>query len=195
MIDITLKLEKESSVWEWLENDSNAKSSLLRMGHMGTHLDVYEKTEVPLEYFKTNCQIVDCTAYDLEQEIGMEAIRGIDIKKGDFIIFKTGIQKSHKYASDVYVKNHHQLSFELMDYLFSMKIAFIGVDFAGVRRGKEHKDADIKAERNKTFIIENLNLENVVNLDKEFKAYTAWIDNPFATGLSTRVILEEVEYE
>lgn len=192
MIDITLKVGKDNKVWEWINSESDSKVALMKQGHIGTHLDTYEKTEVPLEYFKTSCKIIDCTGYDFDEEIGLEVIEGIEINKKDFIIFKTGIQDTYEYASEGYIKNHHQLSFELMRFLFDKKVALIGLDAAGVRRGKEHKLADIEAEKNKTYIIENLNLKNVVNLDKEFKAYTAWIDNPFATGLGAKVILEEV---
>ncbi|WP_297522924.1 cyclase family protein [uncultured Clostridium sp.] len=189
MIDITLKLDKENKVWDRFKLN---ESTLLSAGHMGTHLDVYNHSQVPLEYFKSKCKIIDCEKYDFDKEIGIEVLEGKVIDKGDFIIFNTGIQKKYLYGSYFYIHNHHNLSYELIEYLLNKKVAFIGIDAAGVRRGKEHKGADILAEENNTFIIENLDLEDLKNKNNEFIAYTMWIDNPFATGLSTRVILEEV---
>ncbi|MGL4453145.1 MAG: cyclase family protein [Sarcina sp.] len=189
MKDITLKLEKENKVWKWLEGKEN---KLLNAGHIGTHLDVYKQTQVPLDYFKTRCQIINCENYDYDKEIGIEVLERKEIKEKDFIIFNTGIQKEYEYGSDFYIKNHHEINYELIKYLLDKKVAFIGIDGAGIRRGKEHKGADILAEENRTYIIENLNLKEIEDLNKEFTAYTMWIDNPFATGLSTRVILEEV---
>ncbi|MGL5068083.1 MAG: cyclase family protein [Sarcina sp.] len=189
MIDITLKLEKENKVWDRFKSN---ESTLLSAGHMGTHLDVYNKSQVPLEYFKTKCKVIDCKGYDFDKEIGIEVLKGKEIEKGDFIIFNTGIQEQYEYGSEFYVHNHHNLSYELINYVLDKKVAFIGIDAAGVRRGKEHKGADIMAEENRTFIIENLDLKGITNESEQFIAYTMWIDNPFATGLSTRVILEEV---
>lgn len=117
MIDITMKLEKDNQVWKWLESKEN---KLLNAGHVGTHIDVYKKSQVPLEYFNTK------------------------------------IQSDHPYGSEVYVK----------------------------------------AEERNTYVVENLDLGGIDgSYGKSMIAYTMWIENPFATGLSTRVILEECHGE
>lgn len=188
MLDITMKLKKDNKVFEWLESTDN---KLAKQGHIGTHIDVYKKTDVPLEYFKTKAIIIDCSNYDLDKEIGIEITKNIDIQKNDFVIFRSNIQEQYEYGSDIYINNHHQLSFELIDYLISKEIAFIGVDFAGIRRGKEHVQADIKAEENKLYIIENLDLKALDGkINNKVDAYTLWIENPFCTGLSTRILLD-----
>ena len=192
MIDITMNLERDHNVWKWLESQEN---KLMNVGHVGTHIDVYKKSKVPVDYFKTRGVLIDCTEYGIEKEIGMEVIEGIDIKYGEkvFIVFKTGIQSRFEYGSEMYTNNHPQLGWELIDFLLQRQVCFIGIDCAGIRRGSEHIKADIKAEGNRTYVIENLDMGglNLKNGDK-FDVYTMWIENPFATGLSTRVLADVI---
>ncbi|WFD10244.1 cyclase family protein [Tepidibacter hydrothermalis] len=188
MLDITLKLDKNNKVWKWLESQEN---KLINAGHVGTHVDVYKKSNIPLEYFKTKGVLIDCTNYSLDEEIGIEALKDIEIKESSFVMFKTNIQSNYPYGSDVYVKQHPELSWELIDYLLERKVYFIGIDCAGIRRGKEHVKADVKSEENNTYVIENLDLSKLNDtIEDEFDVYTMWIDNPFATGLSTRVLVD-----
>lgn len=189
MIDISIKLKTDHEVWDMLKSQSNA---LLSAGHIGTHIDVYMKSEIPEEYMERNGVIVDCTNYDKQNQIGLEVLDGIIIDNNDFVIFKTDIQKNHPYGSDIYINSHHQLSWEVIDHLISKKVSFIGIDCAGVRRGKEHYQADVKCEKNKSFIIENLDLSNLKSYNGErFLVYTIWINNPLSTGLSTRVLVRK----
>jgi len=191
MIDLTLKLESNNKVWEWLDSQEN---KLMNAGHVGTHIDVYKKSIVPLEYFKTKGILIDCSNYEADNEIGLEIVDNLEIEKDAFVMFKTSIQSQHEYGSDFYVKSHHQLKWELIEYLLDRKVAFIGIDAAGIRRGKEHFIADTKAEENNTYIVENLNLfELKLDINERFDTYTMWIENPNATGLATRVIVDESE--
>ncbi len=190
MIDITLKLDKNNKVWKWLESQEN---KLINAGHIGTHVDVYKKSNIPIEYFKTKGILIDSTNYGLDEEIGIEVLKDIEIEEGSFIIFKTNIQIDYPYGSDIYVKNHHELSWELINYLLERKASFIGIDCAGIRRGKEHFKADVKSEENNTYVIENLDLSKLnVKIDNKLEVYTMWIENPFATGLSTRVLVDVI---
>lgn len=190
MIDISLKLERSNDVWNWLKSQEN---KLVSAGHIGTHIDVYNKSEVPENYIKSRGVIVDCNKYELDKEIGMECIKDKIINNGDFIIFKTNIGKKYPYGSDIYIKSHHQLSLELIDYLITKKVHFIGIDCAGIRRGKEHFEADIKCENNNVYVVENLDLSQFIHFEQEINVYTVWINNPFATGLATRVLIDFVE--
>lgn len=188
MIDLSMKLENDHKVWNWLKSKEN---NLISAGHIGTHIDVYKKTKIPKKYMRTEGILIDCTKYDLDTEIDLEILKEIDIKKGDFVVFKTNIQKNNPYGSEIYINNHNQLSWKLIDFMISKEVSFVGIDCAGIRRGKEHFKADIKGEENKTFIIENLDLSSLAykNGDR-FNVLTVWIDNPLATGLSTRVLVD-----
>ena len=185
MIDITIKLESDHEAWKWLESQEN---KLANAGHIGTHVDVYEKSDIPIEYFKTTGVLIDCTSYSLEEEIGIEVLKETEIEQGSFVIFKTNIQRKHPYGSDIYINQHYELSWELINYLLLQKVCFIGIDCAGIRRGNEHFLADIKSERNCTYVIENLNLIDLTS--GKFIVYTMWINNPFSTGLSARVLVD-----
>jgi len=188
MIDVTIKLDNNHTVWKWLESQEN---KLLNAGHVGTHIDVYKKSSVPIEYFKAKGVLIDCTNYGLDEEVGIEVLKDIEIDENSFVIFKTNIQIKYPYGSDIYIKQHHELSWELITYLLKKKVWFIGIDSAGIRRGKEHFQADVKAEENNTYIIENLDLSKLnVTTGNKFNVYTMWIENPFATGLATRVLIE-----
>ncbi|HSQ87413.1 cyclase family protein [Romboutsia sp.] len=190
MIDISLKLERTNNVWNWLKSQEN---KLISAGHIGTHIDVYNKSEIPENYIKSRGVIIDCSNYRLDEEICMECIQGKEINNGDFIIFKTNIGEKYPYGSDIYIKNHHQLSLELIDYLINKKVHFIGIDCAGIRRGKEHFEADIKCENNNVYVVENLDLSQVTYYEKEISVYTIWINNPIVTGLATRVLIYFME--
>lgn len=190
MIDLSLKLERDNEVWNWLKNQEN---KLISAGHIGTHIDVYNKSEIPQSYIKSRGVIVDCSNYNLDKEIGIECIQDKIINNGDFIIFKTNIGEKYPYGSDIYIKNHNQLSLELIDYLIDREVNFIGIDCAGIRRGKEHFEADIKCENNNVYVVENLDLSQINSYEKEINIYTIWINNPFSTGLAARVLIDFME--
>lgn len=185
MIDLTIKLGEEHRVWNWLTAQDH---KLINAGHIGTHIDVYEKSNIPIEYFETTGLLIDCSDYKPDEEIGLEILKNICIPQNSFVIFKTEIQNKSPYGSNKYINEHHELSWELIDYLLDRKVRFIGIDCAGIRRGKEHFLADIKAENNLTFIVENLDLTALTT--NNFTVYTMWIDNPFSTGLSARVLVK-----
>ncbi|MCT4508224.1 MAG: cyclase family protein [Tepidibacter sp.] len=188
MVDITLGLDKNNKIWNLLEDEEN---KLMKAGHIGTHIDVYKKSNIPLEYFKTKGVLINCTNYCIDSEVGMEVLKNKEITEGSFVIFKTSIQVNYSYGSDIYMNQHPELSWELINYLLDKNVNFIGIDCAGIRIGKEHIKADIKAEENSTYVIENLDLSKLNGtIEDEFDVYTMWIENPFSTGLSTRVLVD-----
>ncbi len=69
----------------------------------------------------------------------------------------------------------------------------IGIDFAGVRRGKEHTPKDQYCADRGVFIIENLcNLGEALRNEAQVKmtAYTFPVNYAEMTGLPCRVVLE-----
>ena len=74
---------------------------------------------------------------------------------------------------------------------FKKKISIIGVDFAGVRRGREHTPMDQYCAEHGVFIIENLcNLGIVMAKGDVFKANTYPMTYAEMTGLPCRVVAE-----
>ena len=184
IIDLTTKV-RDDLIDHWLDKQENRH---IAMGHVGTHLDTYKKSSIPLEYFKRRGILVDVTSFCEEREVGLEDVSHLDIQSGDFIIFKTDrIKKT--YGTKEYFFEHPELSHELIDYLIKKEVSFIGIDCPGIRRDKEHTPADILCEENQVYVIENLTNLDKINTDS-FTVYTMWLDDKKATGLKCRVICE-----
>lgn len=113
-----------------------------------------------------------------------------EVKEDMFVAFYTGFIEKVGYGNATYFHEHPQLSKELIETLVEKKISIIGIDFAGVRRGKEHPQTDQYCADNNVFIIENLcNLKELV--DKENIIVNTYpMSYAEMTGLPCRVIAE-----
>ena len=183
LLDITLPVTREMMGTAW---ENTAKSLV---GHLGTHFDVMDKA-FPLEY--THRKGV---AFDVSH------IRGRDIEVGDidinlvekdmFVAFYTGFVEEVAYGIPAYFKEHPQLSDELIQALLDKGISIIGVDCAGIRRGKEHVPADQRCADRGVFVIENLwDLKKVLSADGRFTACTYPMRFLGITGLPCRVVVQ-----
>ncbi len=185
IIDLTTKLSGEQ-IEQWLEKSEHRH---VAGGHIGTHLDTYCKTAIPLDYFKSRGVLVDAAGISEEREIGIGDMENADIRAGDFVLIRTARIEHHPYGSAGYFKDHPQLSDDLIGWLIEKKIHFIGVDCCGIRRADEHGPADRRCEEGGVYVIENLcNLQLIGQA--QFTVYTMWLDDPTMTGLKCRVIAE-----
>lgn len=166
---------------------SNEKKELT--GHLGTHFDVMNK-EFPLEYTERNGIVFDVRTVK-DRDIQIEDIDLNKVSKEMFVAFYTGFIEEEEYGTKKYFKEHPQLSVELLDALIEKKVSIIGIDFAGVRRGKEHTPMDQHCADHGVFIIENLcNLHNVLTYGTIFKAHTYPMNYVEITGLPCRVLAD-----
>ncbi len=124
-------------------------------GHVGTHFDVMDK-EFPVEYMDLDAIVFDVAACVDKDEVGVGDISLDCVREGMFVGFRTGFIEHEGYATKRYFSQHPQLSFELIRALFDKRVRIIGVDFAGVRRGKEHTPTDQLCADHGVFIVENL---------------------------------------
>lgn len=183
LIDITLKITPEMIK----AAQSEEKKSLA--GHIGTHFDVMDK-EFPLEYTKRKGIVFDVSGIK-NRDICSDDIDISKVEKDMFVAFYSGYIETEEYGSRVYFSEHPQLSDELIDKLLEKKISIIGIDFAGVRRGKEHTPKDSYCADRNVFIIENLcNLKDILNAGKHFTANTYPMNCVGLSGLPCRVIAE-----
>lgn len=181
--DLTTMVSQDSPLIKWAKSQDNPH---IAMGHIGTHLDTYEKSDIPLQYFKSAGVIYDV------QNIKEVTIKDIDvdsIPENGFVIFKTGQIEKYPYGDKLYFDNHPQLSHALIQLLCDKKIRFIGIDCAGIRQYAEHEVADRLCEKNGIYVIENLCDLNQIS-EKCFTVYTMWLDDEVMTGLKCRVIVE-----
>lgn len=148
-IDITTSVSAE------LLARAQKNLALAYNGHVGTHFDVMDK-EFPLEYMDLEAIVFDVTKCIDKEEIGVDDIRLDCVGDGMFVGFYTGFIEQEGYATKRYFSQHPQLSFDLIHALLDKHVRIIGVDFAGVRRGKEHTPTDQVCADHGAFIVENL---------------------------------------
>ena len=108
-----------------------------------------------------------------------------------FTAFFTGFQEKEGYGSRKYFTEHPQLSDDLIDALLDRGVSLIGVDCAGVHRGKEHTPKDQYCADRGVFIIENLcNLKAVLEAGGNCRMHTYPMSYAEMSGLPCRVIAE-----
>ncbi len=181
LIDITLKITAEMIA------EANANKNKALAGHLGTHFDVMDKI-FPLEYTERKGVIFDVSAVT-DRDIDIGDVKMSIVDKDTFVVFYTGYVEKEAYGSKVYFSEHPQLSNELIDALLDKGVSIIGLDFAGVRRGKEHTPKDRYCADRGVFIIENLcNLKTLLKHDGGFTVYTYPLSCEELTGLPCRVV-------
>lgn len=181
LIDITLEITPK------MVKDAQGNEKKALVGHLGTHFDVMNK-DFPLEYterpgivFDVSCigdRDIDLTDIDLQQ-----------ISPNMFVAFYTGFIERIGYGSKEYFSEHPQPSPGLISALLERNISILGIDFAGVRRGKEHTPTDQRCADQGVFIVENLcNLKTILDTGDRFVACTYPMRYAKMTGLPCRVI-------
>ncbi len=179
MIDLTLAVTPQ------LKQDAQGNLQKAFTGHLGTHFDVMNK-EFPIDFCERSAIAFD-VSFVKDRDIEPEDIDTENIKKGMFIMFATDFIEHVPYGTPTYFHEHPQLSKRLLDLLIEKEVSLVGIDFAGVRRGKEHTPTDQHFADHGVFIIENLcNLEKVKG--KSFTAITCPMKFTDMTGLPCRVI-------
>ena len=183
MIDITL------SVTPKMQDTASENTAKSLIGHMGTHFDVMDKA-FPLEYTLRHGVVFD-VSHIRDRDIEAEDIDLQQVRPGMFVAFYTGFVEEVEYGTQAYFKTHPQLSFALIDALLEKRISIIGVDCAGIRRGKEHVPADQHCADYGVFVVENLaNLKSVLAVGAKFAARTYPVRYCGVTGLPCRVVAE-----
>ena len=182
LLDLTLEVTPK------MKKDARDNEKKTFTGHLGTHFDVMDKV-FPLEYSRREGLVFDVS--EAGEEISLSDIAPDRIREGMFVLFYTGFVEKAGYGTAAYMHEHPYLSMELIDALLEKKIAMIGIDFAGIRRGAEHTPADQKCADQGTFVIENLcGLEKLLGHRDGFIIRTYPMNFSGMTGLPCRVIVE-----
>lgn len=181
LIDITLKLTGE------ILDDKRIRDNKALVGHTGTHFDAMDK-EFPLEYTERKGIVFDVRGVK-DRDIDAADI-DLDLVEPDmFVAFFSGYIEEEGYLGDNYFKAHPQLTHGLIDTLLDKGVSIIGLDFAGIRRGKEHVPKDRQCADRGAFVIENLcGLGRLLELGGRFTACTYPLRCEGMTGLPCRVV-------
>ncbi|WP_312445988.1 cyclase family protein [Lacrimispora sp.] len=172
---------------QWLSAQENRH---LATGHVGTHLDTYEKSVIPLDYMTCPGVLWDVSDIAENREISLSDIENLNIPENAFLLIRTGRSEKEKYGTPDYFREHPQLSKELIQWLSNQPIRFLGIDCSGIRHGKEHEPADRMLEKHGIYVIENLSGLNQLIDTNVLQVYTLWFDDPVATGLRCKVVVE-----
>ena len=183
-IDLTYKITPKTVT----DAQGNEKKTLT--GHMGTHFDVMDK-EFPLEYTELEGIVFDVSCVK-DRDISVSDIDAEKLEPGMFAAFCTGFIEEAGYGTSRYHHEHPQLSDELIDLLLNKEVRLIGIDFAGVRRGREHTPKDQYCADRGVFIIENMcSLGEVLKHGGgRFHAHTYPLNYAGMSGLPCRVVAE-----
>jgi len=184
-LDLSVKVSPQ------INSNAAGNESKVSYCHLGTHFDVMNK-EFPLEFVRRNAIVFDVNNI-ADRDIAIRDIEISLVERNMFVAFCTGFIEQEPYGTKEYFTNHPQLSNELIDTLLEKEISIIGIDCAGVRRGKEHTPKDQYCADRGVFIVENLcNLKSVLNGEKtmRFKANTYPLNYSGMTGLPCRVVAE-----
>ena len=182
-IDITLKITPG------MIRDAQGSERKALSGHLGTHFDVMDK-EFPLDDTEREGIVFDVSGVS-GRDIDTGDIDLDRVKAGMFTAFFTGFQEKEGYGSRKYFTEHPQLSDDLIDALLDRGVSLIGVDCAGVHRGKEHTPKDQYCADRGVFIIENLcNLKAVLEAGGNCRMHTYPMSYAEMSGLPCRVIAE-----
>ena len=184
-LDLTVPVRKAK--WEAIFSAER----MTAFGHLGTHFDVMNK-EFPVDDLKRPGKLVEASGIR-DRDIALADMADAAIDAGDFVIFHTGFLARTGYGTPQYFAEHPQLSPELIEHLLAKRVSLIGIDAAGLRRGKEHTPTDQACADQGVFVVENL--ANLETLHREagtlpFTVYTFPLSFEGLTGLPCRVFAE-----
>lgn len=181
--DFTLKITPQ------LIKDANGNEKKSLVGHLGTHFDVMNQ-KFPLEYLHLSAILFDVHG---KKTITIEDIDMNQVQKGMFVGFCTGFIEEVGYGNAIYFKEHPEISQDLIKELIQREVAIIGIDCAGIRRGKEHTPTDQYCADHHVFVVENLCHMNAVFKGKssvQCMINTYPVNYSEMTGLPCRVVVE-----
>lgn len=183
LIDITLKITPD------MVQTAHNNANMVLSGHVGTHFDVMDK-EFPLDYTRRTGLVFD-VSHVTDRDIDVSDIDLTAVEPTMFVAFYTGFIDRVPYASPDYFARHPQLSCELIQAFVDKGISILGIDFAGVRRGREHVPQDQYCADRGVFVIENLcDLDALLGQGGRFTACTYPMNYVGMTGLPCRVVAD-----
>ncbi len=180
LIDLTIE------VTESVIKDAEGNEKMASLGHLGTHFDVMNK-EFPLDYTIRRGVVFPVCG---KTEIGLSDIDPSLVEENLFVAFRTGFIEREPYGSKAYFTLHPELTEELIGFLISRKVSIIGIDCAGIRRGKQHTPADQRCADAGVFVVENLCLKDLPNPAGCLTVFTFPVRFGNSTGLPCRVVAQ-----
>ena len=145
-----------------IPRDKTNESSLSMSLHTGTHLDAplhmieggWPTEFLPLERLIAPCRVLDLT--HVERGITREDLLPLDIRAGEFPLFKTRNSFDQKWREDfVYLEKTGAA------YLADAGVSGVGTDALGIERAQPEHETHIALLQNEIIILEGLRLGHV----------------------------------
>lgn len=152
-------IEMPEKLREWAEKQDEHQAR-----HIGTHIDVYNYSDLDLSLKLCRGVVVDVRDLNI---IDCERVEKIEVRKGDFVIFRTGFMEKFGYGTKEYLNLEGApfLTDEAVDSLIDRGVKFIGIDLHGIQHGRDHRKIDEYTESKGTYVIENMtNLDKISNI-------------------------------
>ena len=102
-VDLTLFLKKDNPIFGRIKRSSG---TIWDMGHMGTHLDIMDTCEIPLDYRSSKGKVYDVSNVS-DRDICIEDLNGDAPQEKDFILFNTGFMEKYSYDQKEYFFKKH----------------------------------------------------------------------------------------
>ena len=149
-INASLVIEEGHPAYEWAKKQSDSVNAF---GHIGTHIDCYDKIPAKHDY-TVDAVVVDCR----EGMPTRKKIDHLDIAGKALVLF-TGNLDNNGYGTPQYGNMQTSLQLDVLDHLLSMSPAFIVIDSYGIgNHGEEHIRFDRACEARECFVVENVML-------------------------------------
>ena len=166
--EITGYKDKQSLAIEAIKNFSEhgVRESLIRINsHAGTHIDAPShfikdgKTidQIILEQCIGICRVIEIDTAIIN--ITKEVLVAQAIKKYERILFKT--RNSARSATAPFDGAFTYLTKEAADYLASLEILLVGIDYLGIERNQPHHETHRAFLENNIVILEGLRLQDI----------------------------------
>lgn len=172
-------IEMPEKLREWAEKQDEHQAR-----HIGTHIDVYNYSDLDLSLKLCRGVVVDVRDLNI---VDCERVEKIEVRKGDFIIFRTGFMEKFGYGTKEYLNLEGApfLTDEAVDYLIDRGVKFIGIDLHGIQHGRDHRKIDEYTESKGTYVIENMtNLDKISDI---VKLKLEWDQKEGATAIPVEI--------
>ncbi|MCL6262406.1 cyclase family protein [Craterilacuibacter sp. RT1T] len=151
---ISLEVGESHPAYQWAKRQSDSVGAF---GHIGTHIDCYERSPDASRY-EVDAVVIDCTQG--MPEAG--ALAGLDLQGRALVLYTANVERNG-YGAPAYGKMLTCLEERVLEQLLEMGPAFILVDSYGIGlHGEQHIAFDKKCEASGCFVIENVFLNREI---------------------------------
>ena len=89
----------------------------------GTYIQKSLPADIPFEYCRAKGVIFDVRG---QETINIDFVSRNLIRKKNFVIFRTGLMEAYKYGSEDYFNKFPEFTDELINFLITKNLSFIG---------------------------------------------------------------------